>query len=167
MIENMKIRSIEEQACQGGKDYFKQGLNCAECVMCSFMELHETDLPKEVIALATGFGAGMGNTKNTCGAINGAVMAVSSVIGRKNPMEKETVPERIQELKKIYEPIGAMVKEIEKKYGTLICKELSNPLGSFEGKERKKNCMEIIGYCSALAMKYAVTIDEEISKEES
>ena len=34
--------------------------------------MHDINLPDEVITLATGFGGGMGHTKNTCGAITGA-----------------------------------------------------------------------------------------------
>ena len=48
-----------------------------------------------------------------------------------------------------------MVNEMKDEYGTLICSELSDPFGDFAGKARKKNCMEMIAYCSALAEKYA------------
>lgn len=115
----------------------------------------ETGLPAEVITLATGFGGGMGHTKNTCGAITGAVMALSAMVGRKNPMAKETMPERIAELQDIYGVVGKMVNEIKDEYGTLICSELSDPLGDWEGKARKRNCMQMITYCAGLAAKYA------------
>ena len=48
-----------------------------------------------------------------------------------------------------------MVQEIEQHYGTLICKELSAPHGDFAGKERKKNCKQVISYCAGLVAKYA------------
>lgn len=163
-MEEEKDRSIIEQAEETSRNYFRQGLNCTECVLCSFMDHYQTELPRETLALATGFGGGLGHTKNTCGAITGAVMALSSAIGRKNPFERETPPERIQELKGIYAIVGDMVHEIEAHYGTLICRELSDPLGEFEGKARKKNCMQIIGYCGALAMEYALKA-EELNKD--
>lgn len=161
MEDNEIIRNTIALAEESAIQYFRQGLNCSECVMLSFMEHFNHDLSNEALALATGFGGGMGHTKNTCGAITGAVMALSSVIGRQNPFEKETVPERIQELKEIYQYIAPMVNEIEQTYGSLICKEISAPLGEFEGKARKKNCMQIIGYCSGLAVKYAQLTKEE------
>lgn len=147
---------LVEQAQQESRNYFRQGLNCTECVMYTFLDLYNKDMPQEIMAAATGFGAGMGDTKNTCGAITGAVMALSSAIGRKDPFAKEGLAERISELRSVYSLVGEMVHEIEAHYGTLICKELSAPLGEFEGKARKKNCMEIIGYCSGLAMEYAL-----------
>jgi C_GCAxxG_C_C family probable redox protein len=113
-------------------------------------------MPKEAVKLATAFGGGMGHTKNTCGAITGAVMALSAMVGRENPMEKETMAERVQELQQgIYPVVGAMVREMEEKYGTLICSELSNPHGEWEGKARKKNCMAMITECAGMAAKHA------------
>ena len=96
----------------------------------------------------------MGHTKNTCGAITGGVMALSAVVGRKHPLAKESMAERIAELNEIYDISGRMVHEMEEKFGTLICKELSDPHGDFEGKSRKKNCMQMIGDCAEIAMKY-------------
>ena len=67
-----------EMAYEGARGYFRQGLNCAECVLKAFMEVYDTGLPAESVAMATGFGAGLGHTKEgVCGAISGAVMAQS------------------------------------------------------------------------------------------
>lgn len=151
MTKEEKITAAETAAGQ----YFKEGMNCAECVLQSFLDTHNVDLPKEIIALSSGFGGGMGHTKNTCGAITGAVLALSCLKGRKNPLAKETTKERIQEIQQIYVPFGDMIHEIEQQYGTLICKELSAPHGDFAGKQRKKNCKQIISYCAGLAAKYA------------
>ena len=154
MDENKEL-TVVEKVEQEAKNCFKQGLNCSECVMTAMLNNFETGLPAEVITLATGFGGGMGHTKNTCGAITGAVMALSAMVGRKNPMAKETMPERIAELQDIYGVVGKMVNEIKDEYGTLICSELSDPLGDWEGKARKRNCMQMITYCAGLAAKYA------------
>ncbi len=154
MDENKEL-TVVEKVEQDAKNCFKQGLNCSECVMTAMLNNFETGLPAEVITLATGFGGGMGHTKNTCGAITGAVMALSAMVGRKNPMAKETMPERIAELQDIYGVVGKMVNEIKDEYGTLTCSELSDPLGDWEGKARKRNCMQMITYCAGLAAKYA------------
>ena len=155
-MEESREWTKEQLVEQDAKECFKQGLNCAECVLTAFLKHFDTGLPEEVVKLATGFGGGMGHTKNTCGAITGAVMALSSVVGRENPLEKETVAERIAELQKgIYPTVGNMVREMQEQYGTLICSELSDPFGDWHGKERKKNCMTIITACAGLAAKYA------------
>ena len=139
------------------RGYFRQGLNCTECVLKTFMDMYDTDLPEEILGLATGFGGGIGHTKNICGAITGAVLALGTVKGRRNPFgPKEEMGDRIKHLQgDIYPIFGEMVKEIEGEYGTLICHEMSQPFGDFDSKPRKKNCMEIIAYCAKLACQYA------------
>ena len=155
MDENKELTLVEKVE-QDAKNCFRNGLNCSECVMTAMLANFDTGLPKEVIKLATGFGGGMGHTKNTCGAITGAVMGLSALVGREDPMAKETMAERVQELQQgIYPIIGKMVNEIKDEYGTLICSELSDPFGDFGGKERKRNCMSMITHCAGLAAKYA------------
>lgn len=138
------------------RNYFKKGLNCAECVFRTFADMHDINMPDEVIALTTGFGGGIGQQKSACGAITGAVMALGTLKGRRNPFEYEETSDRIKQLYGgIYPIFKEMTNEMKEHYGTLICSELSAPHGDFEGKTRKKNCMEMIAYCSALVTKYA------------
>jgi C_GCAxxG_C_C family probable redox protein len=152
---SMEQLSMIEKTEQAAKEHFRHGLNCAECVVQGFLDTHDTGMPQEVLALTTGFGGGIGRTHNLCGAISGAVMALGLVKGRRNPQEKETPAERIRELGEIYPFYADMVREIEDNFGTLICRELCAPHGDFEGKARRKNCQEMVGYCAALAAKYA------------
>ena len=151
-------KTLEErmdEAERRGKDYFRQGLNCSECVLRTFMDMHETDLPESIIRLASGFGGGMGHTKNTCGAVTGAVLALGLVKGR-DPFAAEEVKDRVRQLnEETYPPFAAMIREMEAEYGTLICAELSAPHGDFDGRSRKKSCQQMIGHCCRLAEKYA------------
>ena len=164
-MEEKKELSLQEKVSEDAKGCFKQGLNCAECVMTAMLENFDTGLPKEVIKLSTGFGGGMGHTKNTCGAITGAVMALSAIVGRENPTAKETVAERIQELQQgIYPAVGAMVNEIKDTYGTLVCSELSAPHGDWGGKARKQNCLSMITHCAGLAAKYAEECRDQVKE---
>ena len=140
-----------------GRGYFRQGLNCAECVLRTFMDIYECNVPDDVICMATGFGGGMGHTKNTCGAITGAVLALGLVKGRRNPIgPKEEMPQRVKQLQgEIYPVFHGMVLEMQEHFGTLICREMAEQFGDFDSKPRKKNCMETVAYCAALAVKYA------------
>ena len=157
IAENKTTEELMVLADELGRGYFKQGLNCAECVLRTFMDIYEVNLPDDVLCMATGFGGGMGHTKNTCGAVTGAVLALGLLKGRKDPFgPKEEMGERIKHLQnEIYPVFGRMVMEMEEKYGTLICREMSQPFGDFESKPRMRNCMEMIGYCAQLTVKYA------------
>lgn len=159
MNEELNLEELQEKARTLARGYFREGLNCAECVLKSFLDLGLTDYSEDILALATGFGGGIGHTRNDCGSVLGAVLAIGTVKGRKNPMEKDTLAERIQQLQGengIYKIFGGLVEEFTQKYGTIVCNELS--LGyEWEGKQRKKNCQELIGYCAELAVKYALS----------
>ena len=158
--EIAKDKSLEELmalADELGRGYFRQGLNCSECVLRTFMDIYETGVSDDVICMATGFGGGMGHTKNTCGAITGAVLALGLVKGRRDPFgSKEEMGARVKQLQgEIYPVFGAMIEEIKAHFGTLICSEMNSQFDDFDGKPRKKNCMEAVAYCAAIAVKYA------------
>jgi len=152
-------KTIEEKmaiAEEISRNYFKKGLNCSECVLRTFIDMHDINMPEDVIALSSGFGGGIGQQKSACGAITGAVMALGTVKGRRNPCEYEETSDRIKQLhRNVYPIFKDMTDEIKENFGTLICSELSAPHGDFEGKARKRNCMDMVGYCSALVTKYA------------
>lgn len=147
-----KLETAEETA----KGYFRQGLNCAECVLRTYMDLYETGLPDEVLCMASGFGGGIGHTKNMCGAISGAIMALGIVKGRKDPFgPKEEMGQRIEQLQsQVYPTFAQLVADVKEEYGTLICAEMSQPFGEFDSKPRKRNCMQIIASCARLTVKY-------------
>ena len=157
IVKDKSLEELMEFADQQSRGYFRQGLHCTECVLRTFMDIYETGLPDEVICMATGFGGGMGHTKNTCGAITGAVLALGLIKGRRDPFgPKEEMAARIKHLQgDIYPVFEGLIKEIEGENGTLICREMSQQYDDFNSKPRMKNCMEIIGYCAELAVKYA------------
>ena len=157
-MDRDQINALQEQTEQAARNYFRQGLNCAECALKSFLDLGLTSFPPETVALASGLGGGIGHTKNTCGAVLGAALAIGTMRGRKDPLAKETLPERIAELNApdgIYAVFRRFIEEVEEKYGTIQCSELSKAY-DWDGKPRKKNCQEITGYAAGLAVKYAL-----------
>lgn len=73
-------------------ELYSAGYNCAQAVACAFCDkvgMDEITLYK----IAEGFGAGMGNRNNVCGALSGAVM-IAGLLGSngdtKNSSKLET-----------------------------------------------------------------------------
>ena len=85
MTKEEKIEEIRQRA----RKNFSLGYNCTECVTEAVLSLVDTGLPPEAKKMATGFGGGIGLYGDTCGAIAGAIMAVSAVHGRSNLPEGE------------------------------------------------------------------------------
>ncbi|QEN09400.1 C_GCAxxG_C_C family protein [Oceanispirochaeta crateris] len=61
--------------CDRAIDLHKQGFNSAQSVLGAFHEKLGID-EKTAIALAAGFGAGIGTMQKTCGALTGALMVL-------------------------------------------------------------------------------------------
>lgn len=153
------IEALQAQASENARNHFRQGLNCAESVFQGFLDLGLTDLPKEVIALASGFGGGIGHTKHACGCVTGAVMAIGTQKGRKNPMAKEEPKDRILELNEeggTYSHFARFINEFEDRFGTIECSELTSKHDDWFGKERRKSCMQLVEYCAECAVKYSL-----------
>ena len=77
---------MHEQAARASRGHFESGYYCAESVLLSVAEYKgvRSDLiPK----IATGFCSGISRSSGMCGAVGGAVMAVSLFTGRQSPGE--------------------------------------------------------------------------------
>ena len=78
--------------------------------------------------IATGFCGGVSHTCGTCGAVSGAIMAVSLFTGRSNPEEAVT---------DTYTAVRKMIEEFKGRFGSTNCKDLTGcDLGTKEGQER-------------------------------
>lgn len=154
-MQTEEVRSVPAQTEERARAYYREGLNCAECVFLAFLDTHETELPRDVLRLASGFGGGIGHTKNICGAVTGAILALGTQKGR-DPFEKDLPRERSLALRQeVYPRFAALINEIEAKYGTLICAELTAQYTNGDAVARRKSCREIIGYCAELAARHA------------
>lgn len=95
---------------------FKSGYNCSQAVLGAFCEEIGLDFEKAV-KLSSGFGGGIGRTRNICGAVTGMLMAADMLYGYSNP-------KAINEKKETYQMIQHLIKQFENQNGSIICKEL-------------------------------------------
>ncbi|WP_430811700.1 MULTISPECIES: C-GCAxxG-C-C family protein [unclassified Carboxylicivirga] len=72
---------------------FYNGRNCAQSVLCAYLDTLHFDEP-QAMAMALGFGGGMGKMQTTCGAVTGAYMVMglrnTQVIDDELVRKKET-----------------------------------------------------------------------------
>lgn len=101
----------EEQALA----YFHRGFNCAQSVLAPFAErLGLTE--EQALKLASGFGAGIGRMRLTCGAFSGLTLVAGHCQGNLsgNPEDKE----------RIFALVREQAERFRQKFGTLTCREL-------------------------------------------
>jgi cysteine synthase A len=77
----------EKKASELALYYFKNGLSCSEAMLKAFNEKYKLGLPEHCLRIASGFGAGMGESGCACGAVTGATMVFGLIAGRKKAYE--------------------------------------------------------------------------------
>lgn len=92
------------------------GYNCAQSVLSVFCE--DLNFDKEAaLKLTTGFGSGMARRQEVCGAVSGAIMAISLKFGRGLADEKSVA-------ENTYLLVGELMKRFTDKYGSCLCRVL-------------------------------------------
>lgn len=104
---------------------FKRGYNCAESVLLAIakdaLEPDSDVIPR----IATGFGGGVSRQGYVCGAVSGAVMGFGLKYGRDNPEELRA---------RTYNRVVEFYKQFQKRFGSIVCKELCGcDLSTIEG----------------------------------
>lgn len=98
------------------KAYHDKGFNCAQAVALPFCE--ELGMPKQAAMKALeGFGAGMGDRMQTCGALSGAVF----VAGLKHSDGNLEAP---ASKAATYAICGKVCQAFKEKCGSTVCKEI-------------------------------------------
>ncbi len=157
-IEEIKLRARKN---------FSLGYNCAECVTEAVFSLIDTGLPFEVRKLATGFGGGVGLYGDTCGALIGAVMAVSAVHGRSSlPGEgKEDMlkaKEQLYGMPGLYRLFNQIPNRFKARNGLTLCRELTAKWqASWLCREHALYCREIITDVAGIAAELILSDEEE------
>jgi C_GCAxxG_C_C family probable redox protein len=122
----------------------ENGHNCAQAALGAFS--HLIDIPEsELFAISEGFGGGIGDKQGICGAVSGAVMALSLLRSGRDPshLTKE----------KTYELVSILKERFHQKIGSTTCKDI---LGEETGVELYScgGCVEV-----------AVEITDQLIKE--
>jgi C_GCAxxG_C_C family probable redox protein len=130
--------------------FFSTGLNCAQSVFLPFAKeagLGEADAAR----IASSFGAGMGRSQETCGAVTGGLMA----LGLEHGFSKgDDQARKDVALLRTKEFLAAFKRE----FGAVLCKELlETDLDTPEGQkahkdlnEREKVCMKCVRHAAFL-----------------
>lgn len=141
-----------DERLRKAEELFLQGYNCAQAVSCACAS--DCGVPPElVVKLATGFGAGLGRTQETCGAVTGAILALGLRGGRALGDDKARTEET-------YRDVQALLRDFAALHGSCNCRDLLGgcDLRTEEGqrafKERgylTKRCVEYVKTATALA----------------
>ena len=142
MEESKEIGKLAES-------YFENGLLCAESVVSAIAEHQDID-GKLASKMATGFCSGMARTCGPCGALSGAVMGISLVLGRDS--KNDTVDET-------YKATQRLVEKFENEFGAKDCHKLlgcdigtEKGMASFRSQNLQMRCLRYTGKAAEFAI---------------
>jgi putative acetyltransferase len=95
---------------------FLAGYNCAQAVLHAHSDRLQVD-PSLALRLATGFGAGMGREGEICGAVSGAILAISLRHGRGEGDDKARTEET-------YTRTRELLARFKERHGSVLCRDL-------------------------------------------
>ncbi len=147
----MSNADIIERARQRARKNFSLGYNCSEAVFEALLSEFDLKLPPDALRLATGFGGGVGLYGDKCGALTGAVLAVSAVCGRTAlPLgEAREAAARSKEQfygrPGLYRLFNQLPNRMAAKYGSTLCRELTSTWQDrWLCREHALHCREIM-----------------------
>ncbi|MGE5381416.1 MAG: C-GCAxxG-C-C family protein [Methylocystaceae bacterium] len=95
---------------------FKNGLYCSEAILKAFNDDYHLGLNDQVLAIATGFGAGLGGAKCCCGSITGGALVLSLTTGRVSAEQSEQV---------CFQIVKSLHDQFRSRFGKTCCRALT------------------------------------------
>ncbi len=135
-------------------DYFHQGYSCAQSVVAPFAaKLGLTE--EQALKLSSGFGAGIGRMRETCGAFCGLTFVAGHCCGNihGDAAEKE----------RIFSLIREKAEQFRGEFGTLRCRELLHL--DEDTQEGARPSERSAAYYAARPCERCVTFCESLARE--
>lgn len=137
----VSIKKIQKDA----EDNFRNGFFCCEALMAAIRDNFELDVPREVIAMASGMAVGVGKSGCICGALNGGIMALGLFFGRTE--QKGPGDPKVQRCMKLTSELHRWFVKANGKHSA-CCRVLTREFDMNKG-EHKKQCIYFTGICAA------------------
>ncbi len=124
--------------------YHREGYNCAQAVLLTLYDHMYLNAKNDAIPkIATGFGGGIGRCGSVCGALTGAIMAISLKYGA-NEINAEKKANA-------YAKTRALYRQFEKQHGSVMCSELVKlDLSTSQGMAKAKQADVFETVCAKL-----------------
>ena len=135
-------------ACVDPVASFKSGFNCAQALLLGTGPRYGM-APELCLKIAAPFGAGMGRTGSTCGAVTGAIMVIGLRCGHSAANDKQTK-------ERCYAATRDFLERFRAVHGSVVCNQLlgldiSTPQGFAESRARDLHNTLCVGLVKSAA----------------
>ena len=131
MADLQRVREKAEAYYMAGDFY------CSETVLKVISENFETELPEDIVALASAFPHGVGGSGCICGALVGGTMALGMFFGRSAAKEDDKVKKAMQLSSELHDLF-------KKKHKVACCRVLTKGL-AHGSPEHVQQCARLAG----------------------
>ena len=142
---------------QRAKELFLEGYNCAQATLAAFSDITGID-EATAIKLTSGFGAGMGALRDTCGAVTGMFMAADMLYGYESPTDKEGKAAH-------YELIRELAAKFKEENGSIMCRDLLANCPKAQQPMDRTDEYYAVRPCVRLVMDAAAILDKVIAEK--
>ncbi len=101
---------------QKAVNLFSEGFSCSQAVLAAYADMFDLD-EQTALKIASGFGGGLGQMSETCGALTGAVMVLGLKYGSISGDDRTAKFEN-------YRKVRDLVAEFKLQAGSATCREL-------------------------------------------
>ena len=141
---------MDRSCIHTGKKLYLEGFNCAQAVFASFSKTLGYKL-EDALAIASAFGGGIARTKETCGALIGALMAIGY---SRRDLNKE----------ELYHLSQDYMRDFHSILGSTKCESRLNDVDNksgffrdnFNSEFEKRPCVKVVEIAIELALKYLI-----------
>ena len=126
------------------EENFRNGYFCCEALVAAIRDNFQLDVPKEVIAMASGMAVGAGRSGRMCGALNGGILALGMFFGRTEQAGPQD-PKVVKCMALTHE-LHDWFKEANGK-NAICCRILTREFDMGKG-EHKEQCIRFTGLCA-------------------
>lgn len=142
---NIKNEVSVKKIQQDAENNFRGGYFCCEALMAAIRDNFELDVPKEVVAMASGMAVGAGHSGCMCGALNGGILALGLFFGRTEQNGPKD-PKVVKCMELAHELHDWFMQANGK--NAVCCRVLTREFDMGKG-EHKEQCIRFTGMCAA------------------
>ena len=148
MDKEVSLGNIKKEA----EKYYAEGdYYCSEAIVAVIKKYIDNNIPKEAIAMASGFPVGIGGSKCVCGAVSGGIISLGYFFVRSNPKDKQ--------VNKTLELADELQQSFKENHKVLCCRVLTKDM-EMGSDVHMKQCIEFTG---EIARKTAEIITRELN----
>ena len=125
------------------RELFREGYNCAQAVFGAFCDVTGVDFGT-AIKLTSGFGAGMGGMRDTCGAVSGMFMVADMLYGYTDPKATTEKAAHYATIRKLAEDFKAENESLMCRDLLAFCKKAQQPMERTDAYYGERPCTRLV-----------------------